>query len=269
MTVHEVTRRRVLGLAAAGLVGVAGAAAGGVPVAAASAEPAVGPVPATVRSRYGLDTRHYRKYLDAWGVPILGSALLTDAALQKARRRLGTLLWTRPYWPVPELARRRVRVVIVARGERMSSIPEVSAQYGTGLDDRYWGGFGATDALPVTAGTERNLLDGEGGEDVFVHEFAHTLGDMSLRFVDRAFTPELEAAWAATRSAGRWLNTYAGSSISEYLAEGVQTYFDVNAVGPAGGDGVHNAIATRTRLRTYDPPLFRLLDRVWAGARLS
>ncbi|MCY1143751.1 hypothetical protein OWR29_37610 [Actinoplanes sp. Pm04-4] len=256
-----VNRRQLLAAAGAGLVAVA---TGAGPAAAAT----VGPIPRSVIDRYGLDTRWYGKYVDAWGLPVLGPAYLQDATLLRVQAQLGTLLWTYPSWPVTELARRDVRVVVVARGERMSAVPEVRQRFGTTMDDRYWAGFGATDAFPLSASTESNVLDGQGGENVFVHEFGHTLHLMALRHVDPAFQPELTRAFDAARRAGLWTNTYAGSNVEEYFAEGIQSYFGVNYRGPAGGDGVHNNVSTRAALLAYDRPLFALLDRVYRGTSL-
>lgn len=238
---------------------------------AASAAPAPGlvsPVPGAVADRYRLDTGWYAKYTDAWGVPVLGSSRVDDATLLRAREQLGVLLRTAPCRPVPALNAQNNRVVLVARGEKMSSIPEVSAAFGTSLDARYWGGFGATPLLPITAGTEANLMDNFGAENVFIHEFAHTVMDMALSRLDPDFMPELQAAYRSARANALWANTYAITNLKEYWAEGVQTYFDANVEGPVNGDGVHNDINTRDELRTYDPLLYRLIHRIYSGNAL-
>ncbi|MFB8026697.1 hypothetical protein ACFQ6U_22645 [Streptomyces sp. NPDC056465] len=233
------------------------------------------PVPQSVVDRYRLDTRWYAKYVQGptdvntgASVAVLGSARISDATLLKAARQLEALTRTWPYYPVGELSRRNVRVVLTARGERMSSIPEVQAVWGTQLDDRYWGGMGASDSLPLSVGTEANLTDGQGRENVFVHEFGHSVADMSLRHIDPAYTRDLENAYNQARASGRWNNTYAATNTSEYWAEGVQSYFDVNYEGRPGGDGVHNEINTRGELQRYDRPLFDLLQRVYQGVPL-
>jgi hypothetical protein len=256
------SRRRFLVTTGVGLVGATALSS---PAAAAS----VGPIPPALINRYGLDTRWYGKYIDAWGLPVFGPHHIQNATLLKMRAQLGTLLWTYPYWPVPELDRRNVRLVTIARGERMSSIPDVYRTFGTSLDSQYWAGFGATDFFPLSVSTESNLMDNQGGENVFVHEFAHTVHLMALRHIDPSLTPELNSAWNAARAAGRWHNTYAATSVDEYFAEGAQSYFDVNYPGPVGGDGVHNHINTRAELRSYDPPLFNLLDRIYRGRNLG
>lgn len=225
-------------------------------------------VPASIKTQYNITSPWYTKYVDAWGVPVLGSANVSDAALLEARANMQNTLRTYPYWPVPELQAKKVRVVIVARGEKMSSIPEVSAMFGTSLDTRYWGGFGATTSLPITAGTEANLIDNYGSENVFVHEFGHTIMDMAISIIDPNFNAELTAAYNNAKSKNLWANTYAISVRSEYWAEGVQSYFSVNYNGPTGGDGVHNQVNTRSELQAYDPMLYTLLNRVYQGQTL-
>ncbi|MEU6486109.1 hypothetical protein [Streptomyces sp. NPDC046887] len=233
------------------------------------------PVPQDVVRRYNLDTRWYTKYVagptdpqTGLPLPVLGSARIQDATLLKAARQLDTLTRTYPYHPIGELNRRKVRVVLTARSEKMSSIPEVRARYGTSLDERYWAGMGATDSLPLSVGTEANLVDNQGGENCYAHEFGHSVADMALTHIDPDFQRQLDAALANARAKGLWRNTYAQTNYHEYWAEGLQSYFDINRAGPAGGDGVHNDIDTRSELQRYDAQLFTLLDRVYRGAKL-
>ncbi|MDF0604103.1 hypothetical protein HZU77_000340 [Neisseriaceae bacterium TC5R-5] len=234
----------------------------------ASAQNVILPVPQSIVTQYNLDIRWYNKYIDAWGIPILGSRNLSDAALLKAHAQLGALLRTYPYWPLAALDLRKVRVVLFARNERASAIPEFYARYGTGLDGVYWAGFGATLSLPITAGSEANILDNWGQENLLVHEFAHTLAGLALPYINGNFSNDLQYAYTNARAKGLWSNTYAVTNIDEYWAEGVQTYFDVNRVGPVGGDGVHNDINTRVKLFAYDRLLFNLLDGIYQGHTL-
>ncbi|MFD4636405.1 hypothetical protein ACFWN2_03755 [Lentzea sp. NPDC058436] len=243
-----------------------------VPAVAASVQQ---PVPRAVVDRYRLDTRWYAKYVQGptdvntgQSIAVLGSASVADATLLKAALQLETMVRTYPYYPVPELDRRNVRVVVTARGEKMSSIPEVRAIYGTSLDERYWAGMGATDSLPLSVGTEANLVDNQGGENCYLHEFGHSVADMALRHIDPNFTRDLQTAYNRARSAGLWNNTYAASNTSEYWAEGVQSYFNANREGPRNGDGVHNNVNTRAELANYDQPLHALLERVYRGATM-
>lgn len=235
----------------------------------AGAQTVISPVPANIVSLYHLDTKWYKKYIDVGGLPVLGSANVQDATLIRAADQLETLIHTFPYGPVPSLNSHKIRIVITARNEKMSAIPEVFAQYGTKLDRRYWGGMGATTSLPVSVGTEANIMDNDGRENTFVHETGHTLMELALEEIDPKFTPELDAAWKNAVATGLWTNTYSRTNIKEYWAEGIESYFNVNNPGPVGGNRVHNNIATRTLLANYDPMLYALLNRVFQGATLQ
>ncbi len=72
----------------------------------------------------------------------------------------------------------------------------------------------------------------------------------------------LQAAYSNARRRGLWRSTYAMNTIQEYFAEGVQSFFDVNAYS-ARPNGIHNHVNTRAKLRGYDPTLFRLLKEVF------
>jgi hypothetical protein len=224
----------------------------------------IGPVPDTVRNEFAIISGWYAKYLDADGIPILGSAEVSDAALWRARRDAVMLMRTAPPGVAAHLRSRRNRIVILGLDETVRDIPEFAAAFpDRSQDERYWLGFGATESLPITSGTEANLLRGLNRENVFVHEFGHTVAEQALVMLDPEFTAELSAAYAHAQRTGLWRNTYADDSVIEYWAEGVQTYFNVNRDGPIDGDGVHNDINTRVELELYDAPLFRLLARIY------
>lgn len=54
------------------------------------------------------------------------------------------------------------------------------------------------------------------------------------------------------------IKTYAGTNYTEYFAEGVQCWFNLNAESiPA--NGVHNEINTRSELKAYDPALYAII----------
>jgi hypothetical protein len=108
------------------------------------------------------------------------------------------------------------------------------------------------------SGAEENLLcysrDMYYGENIFVHEFSHTLKQMGIESVDPAFQGRLQAAYDHAMSAGLWKDTYTATNAEEYWAEGVQSYFNVNRDMPAN---------TREALATYDPDLYALADKIF------
>jgi hypothetical protein len=224
---------------------------------------------ATPPARLGLPAL-YRQYVDADGIPVVASERVESAALLEARDRVLLLLARRP--DVREaLVRRGVRVAILARSERTTDIPEYAdlPREFPGTDwNRRAPGLEATRERPVACAGEENLLglpeDPYRGEDILTHEFAHTMHTLGLRHADPEFERALRRAFENARSQGLWKGTYASTSPEEYWAEGVQSWFDRNRSADPP-DGVHNAIATRERLRVYDPELARLLERVFGG----
>jgi hypothetical protein len=227
----------------------------------------VGAIPDRIAAKYDISSPWYAKYVDAKGIPILGSTAVSDAALLTARSNVLRLLATSPKSVRAKLASQKVRVVVWGRGEVPSSIPEFRAKFGTGLDAIYWGGFGATTSLPICAGTEANLVDNDGSENLMVHEFGHTIAEMALATIDANFMAELNAAWNARSKVtpARWAGTFAGTDTKEYWAEGLQSYFNVNRPR----DAVHNGVDTRAELQAYDPLLYALLNRIYGSKPLD
>jgi hypothetical protein len=229
----------------------------------------VGAIPATIKTKYGITSSWYAKYVDAGGIAVLGSASVSDAAMLKARNNMLSLLATLPKSSVTTLDSKKVRVVILAKTEKVSSIPEYNALFGSANDATYWAGFGPTTTLPICAGTEANITGTSDGENIFVHEFAHGIAEIALPSIDAKFQTELDSAFAAAKTKSLWANTYAITNIKEYWAEGVQSYFDINREGTASGDGIHNSTNTRTELKTYDVALYNLLFRIYGNVALK
>ena len=220
----------------------------------------------------GVDA-YYTKYCDADGIPVLGGALLSDAALQKAWSQARYMLKMRQDL-LAEMVNQGTRIAIVSKDEGITDLPEYADLDTTNplpggqlWDDRSRG-FGATPFRPVSSGAEENVLcmgypdDRYNGESIFVHEFAHSIHLVGLNFVEPGFEAELEAAYDAAMLAGTYDNTYATESYIEYWAEGVQNWFNLNLEAiPA--DGIHNEINTRAELKASDPTLHELISRVF------
>jgi len=90
------------------------------------------------------------------------------------------------------------------------------------------------------------------------HEFGHALdcalgGGVYRSGCDRA----IRRAFASAR---QFVTPYAASGIDEYFAESMRAYVEVNdAVSPWPK-------ATRARLAEIDPPMFTVLEKLFAGA---
>jgi alpha-glucosidase len=220
-----------------------------------------GPIPAALRQTWGLSP-FYKKHIDAKGLPILGSDKVSDAALQEATEIVNAMLGARDDIR-RALVRNRVRVVVMARTEMTTDVPEHSDLTPKDYWDKRARGLGATLAKPASSCAEENLLNLAGDpyarESIAIHEFAHTIHILGLNSVDPNFERRLRTAFGHARDKGLWSNTYAGSNYAEYWAEAVQSYFDANDANNAQ----HNDVNTREKLATYDGEIFALVDEVF------
>lgn len=220
---------------------------------AASSAESLGPPPAAL----GV-APFYQKYLDADGIPVLGSAAVPDAALREAAWLLDNVLTGRPSLR-KTLGKSGLRVVVMGIRERTTDVPEHAHLQPKRHWDHRARGLGATRASPVVSCGEENLLGYEGDpyptENIFVHELAHSIADLALSVEDPRFDDRLQRCFGRARQAGLWEGTYAASNHHEYWAEGVQSWFDTNRAA----DRDHNGVDTRAKLEDYDPELARLL----------
>jgi hypothetical protein len=207
----------------------------------------------------------YQKKLEYRGLPILSSAKVPDAALKAARDTVERMTSKRPEI-VPELSRRGVRVAIMAETELTTDIPEHATLAPKEKWDKRARGLGATASRPAVSGAEENLLkypkDRYKGEDIFLHEFAHTIHVMAMERLEPGFDAELKRLYAAAKAKGLWAKTYAAENAGEYFAEGAQSWFDANREADPP-DGIHNHVNTRAELKAYDPDLAAFLERLF------
>lgn len=207
----------------------------------------------------------YKKYVSADGILVVSSSQVPDEALLQARKIVLQMLAKIPEAKSKIIAN-KVKVAVMGVNEVTTDIPEHS-DLNKAFPETNWNtrarGLGATVARPVISCAEENLLayksDRYYGEDILVHEFAHTIHLMGLNFINNDFNTKLLSIYKNAQDKGLWGGTYAISNYQEYFAEGVQSWFNVNieAIPP---NGVHNEINTREELKTYDPELFKLIS---------
>lgn len=230
-------------------------------LAVAGVASAADPVPDKLRETLKLDP-FYQKWVDAGGLPVLGSKNVSDDALAEAAWIVAHMLDGRKDL-LEAMAKQHVRAVVMASDEYTTDVPEHSDLRPKLFWDRRARGLGATPRTPVVSGAEENLLgfrrDPYPDENIFLHEFAHAVHGTGLNQVDATFDKRLRAAHRAATERGLWKNTYAATNHSEYWAEGVQSWFDDNA--PA--DALHNDVRTRARLKEYDKELAKLCEEVF------
>ena len=220
----------------------------------------------------GLDP-HYTQYVDLAGIPLVGSSAVPPATFRVAYYVIANMLRDRPC-EHQALVRSGIRIGLIGQSERTTEMPEYRDFYdafpGTDWDQR-GRGFGATQVRPLTTGAEENLLrlrgDGWAGENILLHEFAHSYFEFGvLGLVGGAeLEVRLNQAYARAVATGIWANTYAETNAAEYWAEGVQSWFD-NNLEANPSNGVHGHINTRSELAQFDPSLETLITGLFSSS---
>ena len=149
----------------------------------------------------------------------------------------------------------RVRFSIIGHNERTTEIPEhrIHPEPHFFSDVRSRGAY-CPRCLTVSA-PEETVLD-EGWYSVTIHEFAHAFHEAGLNTIDPPFDDRLRKTYNMAMARGLWKNTYAGTNMSEYWAQGVGTWFNANP-------GFQLA-PTRAALKNYDPDLASLLTEIFS-----
>ena len=224
---------------------------------------------------FELDLTFYTQSCEIAGVPIVASANVDPAALQVTAEIVATMMTPLSQTERDGMRSIALRVGVIGENEVTTDMPEYAD-----LNDVFPGtdwdgatrGLGATPARPLTSSGEENLLclagDPYFAENILIHEFSHTVHEYGVVAGDPTFQGRLDAAYDAAMNAGLWSKTYGATNSTEYWAEGVQSYFEVNgSASPA--DGIHNDVDTRAELQSYDAALYALVDEVFAGATID
>lgn len=236
----------------------------------------------------GLDP-FYKKYADAFGIPVVSSEKVPDAALLMARDIVNYMLAKRPDVRAA-MIERKARVCIMAHSEMQTDLPEYRdmkkpakddprltprerAEYdqpggiGSMTDREYWDRRARGMGGNVTSCAEENLLGYPGtryfGEHILVHEFSHNIMSV-LRALEPQWIDELRAAYDEAKEKGLYKGQYAINNLAEYWAEGTQWWFWSNFEFYDG----ETRVQSPDDLKAYDPKLYALLERVYWGHRI-
>lgn len=216
----------------------------------------------------------YTKYVEAEGIPIVGSPRVADEALVSARSIVEGMLAHRPDLAAV-LARKGYRVAILAEEEAITDLPEnahwtkpapddprltrcerkhYDARIGSLTDREYWNARARGIGGVHTVAAEEDVLGKRTsryyGETILVHEFAHNVLD-AIRVADPQLYAEVEVAYAEALAEGLWRDEYASTTVQEYWAEGTQFWFNSNRLAVFDGRQILN----HADLETYDPRL--------------
>lgn len=225
-----------------------------------------GCTPASPSSSLSLHS-FYKKACVIDGIPIIGSAAVSDEAFLQGAAIMHGMLAERPDI-LRELAKHDLKIALMDSEEVTTMLPEyayLKNDTQTNWDTRARG-LGATLTNPLVSGAEENVLclasDVYKGESILLHELAHSIKDLGVAFIDTSFDARLAKAYTSALEQGLWSNTYAATNKEEYWAEGVQSYFDTN-ISAIPSNGIHNSINTRAKLKTYDAGLYALIAEIF------
>ncbi|MEZ5175315.1 MAG: hypothetical protein R2823_03825 [Acidimicrobiia bacterium] len=202
----------------------------------------------------------YAKGCDVLGIEILAADEVDPDAVVQLSDRIFNMLINRPDLNAALVAA-GVNARVIGKDQRLPELPEFGELYDLypGTDwNRAARSFPGTDAIPLVAGAEENLLclDGDRyeGEDSFLREMAMAIRRFGMIAVDPTTDARIEQAYATAIARGLWVNTLAEINSDEYWAEGTQSYFDSNLEEPDDRppNSSHNQIDTRDELREYD-----------------
>ena len=209
----------------------------------------------------------YQKYIETEGLYVTSSGKVSDEALLKACDIISLMLAKRPDVKA-HMVKKGCHVMIIGKDEETCDLPEFAHICNCEDSIKYWNwrarGFGGApeDEFSSSCG-EENLLalpqDKYVGENILIHEFAHLIHTVGIVGVEPDFNERLEALRQNAIRKGLWEKTYAVSNKEEYFAECVQSFFNCNRYAEPA-NGVNNWVNRRTKLKTYDPDMYRLLQ---------
>lgn len=208
----------------------------------------------------------YKKYLEADGIAIVSSEKVSDEALVRARNVVKQVLSKRKDVR-DQMVTKGCKVMIVGSTEEVCDIPEYKHICNTPENTAYWNkrarGFGGAPEHDFsTSCGEENVIglstDKYRGESILVHELAHVIHMIGIVGINPDFNNKLESLYNKAKAKGLWKNTYAMENKEEYFAETVQSFFNCNSYS-AQPNGVHNSINSRSKLKKYDPEMYKLL----------
>ena len=167
----------------------------------ASADVVIAPPPEIV-ARLSLSP-FYKKCVMVEGLPVVGSAKVSDYALLEATYLIRKEIGHRPEI-LRAMAKNGVRFAVMAPIEMTTDIPEHSDLTPRNFWNRRARGLGATTARPAVSCGEENLLclrgDPYSTENILLHEFAHAVHEMGLHTVDPTFDARLQQVYDSAKA---------------------------------------------------------------------
>jgi hypothetical protein len=244
-------------------------------------QPSVVPPP----SRLKLDP-YYTKFTYACEFPVMGSGRVSDEAMLKANDTVRKMFAYR-HDVLKAMINDGARLVVLARGEPLSDLPELKGTRATAAADNLRC-LDYTPELKLMVVPEENLRpmpgDPPGGEAAVVAAFARAMHavtasrpadpdfdrrprkqqyELRVKRLDVEFDQRLQKLFDSAAAKGLWKGTPAARDRVEYCAAGVLAYLDAAGTGFAP-NGAERPVTTRESLKAYDPDLYALVDETMA-----
>jgi hypothetical protein len=253
-----------------------------------------GPVPSEVARELDLDRGFYAQHCAVFGIPILGSAEVSQPALQEAGRLVQGVLEGHTELR-DALHDRYFRVVVVASnaGEQLKDVPELADL--RDVENRA-AGLGPDPEFPAATVRDSTILCRPRTQDpgatppgdTLVHELGHAILSMGLDAIEPGFRKRLHAAFDTANDDARWqlnmpadvevlypgqpTDNYLMTDPDEYWATGVSAWFGLKPI-PVGYRLTEDAppqlalevIYGRDSLEAHDPELSALLEEVFGA----
>lgn len=210
----------------------------------------------------------YKKYVDAYGLPVLSSEKVNDYALREAGFLITEMLALRPDI-LKAMIESGSQLRIMAHNEYTTDLPGWDHLEPKDYRDARSRGMGGSREDPLCSCAEENVLgypgDPYAAESIVIHELAHNIHLRGVVNVDPTFDRRLKKTYDAAMKKWLWNGKYASVNHYEYFAEGVQSWFNNNR--PPDHD--HNHVDTREELIAYDPGLAALCKEVFGETELK
>ncbi|TKB58319.1 hypothetical protein [Ferrimonas aestuarii] len=232
----------------------------------------ISPVPDAVVKAYKLDRDYYAKYIDVWGIPVLGPETVSSVLLKNAAEIVAHQLsddnLQAGMGPL-------IREALYDRHFRVVIFPKQPDGYGSTLVPEYRNfpdeaGYGATPEVPLTGINSKALVymgdwpNPQSG-NTLVHELTHSIHLLTLDTLVPDFEAQLANAYQHAQAENLWSGTgmgYINTNRFEYLAVGSELWNNVRA---------HEALSSRPEsmslrqhLQDNDPALYNLLSLIYS-----
>lgn len=203
----------------------------------------------------------YSQQLDVFGTRVKAHAVVSEAAMLEAGRRLRQLLGSAPA-VAANLASAGAEMHVIGRGQNVTDLPMYRHMAGVSLDggqtmDERARGYGGLHACC----SEDSLLNlptarHRDHRDICSHEMAHTILKYGL---DEELRSRVESRYEAARPL--WRRAYASTNFHEFFAELTMWY-----VGSRGDyTSLRSPAPGRDWLARHDPDSLALLDGIYTG----